>query len=324
MSWLQVSRFVAPLRNRFMLKVTGKDAVKFLQGLVTQNVETLVQRQTSLNNLGYTAFLNKRGRLINEGFLLSLGSEGDNWLLDVHPSTGPELLKHLTVFRLRSKVDLQNVTNLFQVWAAPGFQNTEQLQADFETESTIFGSVDPRLSRLGLRLYLSSDSKYRGNEEQDERVYHLLKMVNGIPEGSVDYTFLQSLPFEANLDYLNGISFHKGCYLGQETTARVNYTGVVRKRLAPVVFAMEKDKATNLAEIIHSFYQQSLSVTDKLFPSQGLVESSLSTVPVNSALFVNGAEMTTKPVGQITSSVYNIGLARLELSSAFFDNQSGE
>jgi folate-binding Fe-S cluster repair protein YgfZ len=87
MSLGKTSRFVTQLHNRYLLKLSGKDTTKFLQGLVTQDVE-LLAKESPKPTLSYTGLLNKRGRLINEGFLAPLSESCEDWLLDVHPETG--------------------------------------------------------------------------------------------------------------------------------------------------------------------------------------------------------------------------------------------
>ncbi|GJD11581.1 Putative transferase CAF17, mitochondrial [Galdieria sulphuraria] len=320
MSCWRSPRFLASLHDRYLLKLSGKDTTKFLQGLITQNVE-LLTKQSQKPTLGYTGFLNKRGRLINQGFLAPLSESCEDWLIDVHPSTGSELVKHLQLFRLRSKVEISNVSDSYSVWVAPGLERMDQIWSDFVPDKPTVYSLDPRVSRLGLRFYTSIHTKYQGQKEAQgsEELYHVWRMIYGIPEGGTDYSFLNSLPFEGNLDYLNGISFSKGCYLGQETTARVNYTGVVRKRIAPVLFAKEKDKGLEIAQAMNHFYE---CPNDAICPIQTMeLENGLSTVPVNSQLFAQN-DKATKAVGYITSSVYNIGLARLDVASAFPNGSS--
>ncbi|KAK4525873.1 hypothetical protein GAYE_SCF17G3782 [Galdieria yellowstonensis] len=319
MSLGKTSRFVTQLHNRYLLKLSGKDTTKFLQGLVTQDVE-LLAKQSPKPTLSYTGLLNKRGRLINEGFLAPLSESCEDWLLDVHPETGPELVQHLKLFRLRSRVDISIVSDSYSVWVAPGFQHIEQVIADLIPEKPIVCSLDPRVGRLGLRFY-TPFSKSHNLEENEER-YHLWRMIYGIPEGGRDYSFLHSLLFEANLDYLNGISFSKGCYLGQETAARVKYTGVVRKRIVPVVFSKTENQAIQIAEAMNRFYESPpCSDGDVTCPIlQAKVDNSFvgidnSNAVVHSQLF---APSNPKAVGKVTScSSYPIGLARVELASAF-------
>ncbi|GJQ10054.1 hypothetical protein GpartN1_g1845.t1 [Galdieria partita] len=312
-SWKSPS-FVASLHNRYLLKLSGKDTTKFLQGLVTQNVE-LLTKQSRKPTLGYTGFLNKRGRLINQGFLAPLGDSCEDWLIDVHPSTGYELVKHFQLYRLRSRVEISNISDSYSVWVAPGLESIYQIWSDLVPDKPIVYSLDPRLARLGWRFYTSIHTKYQGEKEESEELYHIWRIIYGVPEGGTDYSFLSSLPFEGNLDYLNGISFSKGCYLGQETTARVNYTGVVRKRIAPVVFAKEKDKGLQIAQAMIHFYESPNDATCPIQTNMEL-ENGISTIPVNSQLFVQN-DQATKAVGHLTSSVYNIGLARLDLASVF-------
>jgi len=206
------------------------------------------------------------------------------------------------------------------VWVAPGFQHIEQIAADLIPEKPIVCSLDPRVGRLGLRFYTPFSKSH--NLEENEEMYHLWRMIYGIPEGGRDYSFLHSLLFEANLDYLNGISFSKGCYLGQETAARVKYTGVVRKRIVPVVFSKTENQAIQIAEALNRFYESPPcgdgDVTCPILQAKmdnSFVGIDNSNAVVHSQLF---APSNPKAVGKVTScSSYPIGLARVELASAF-------
>lgn len=103
------------------------------------------------------------------------------------------------------------------------------------------GCVDPRAPKLGRRLVMANGARPEllhtpagGVEEVDAETYRLRRYLNGIPEGQAEIVGGQALPQESCMDYMGGIDFHKGCYVGQELTIRTHHTGVVRKRILPV------------------------------------------------------------------------------------------
>jgi folate-binding protein YgfZ len=206
------------------MEIEGEDRALFLQGLITNDIH-LVAPNRSI----YTLFLTPQGRFLYDFFILE--KEG-GYLLEGDASQLEGLLKKLTLYKLRSKVNLKLRPEL-QVWAVWGEDIPQAFDLEKELGNAREGAfMDPRLLELGARA-IGPMSSQKGNlatpEEYDR---HRLRL--GVPEGGKDLIPEKSIPLECGLDELNAIHWTKGCYMGQELTARTKHRGLVRKRLIPV------------------------------------------------------------------------------------------
>ncbi|GBQ84585.1 CAF17-like 4Fe-4S cluster assembly/insertion protein YgfZ [Asaia krungthepensis] len=197
------------LTDRTVLSVTGQDRVGFLQGLVSNDVAAA--SETALIWCGY---LTPQGRYLSDFFIWH---EPDRLLLDVPADHASMLRTKLLRFRLRADVQIEITTlGVEALWAG-----------DADTEGA---RVDPRMGAAGIRRIAPLPT---GGDEHDVRAYHAHRLQLGLPD-TADCESEKTLLIEANFDWLNGISFSKGCYMGQELTARTHYRGLVKKRLVPV------------------------------------------------------------------------------------------
>jgi tRNA-modifying protein YgfZ len=204
----ETSRIVA-LPSRALIAVGGEDWRSFLQGLLTQDVETLQPGEAR-----FGALLTPQGRLLYDLFIV--GREDGCWL-DCATDKRAALLQRLAIYRLRAKVTL--ATDETAVWAAWG----EGVAGE--------GWVrDPRIAELGWRGY-GADSLPNASEADYER--HRLEV--GAP-GPADWGEDSAYPLEADFDLLNGVDFKKGCFVGQETTSRMKRRGAIKSRMLPLRF----------------------------------------------------------------------------------------
>lgn len=222
-----------PLPHRALVKIHGQDTASFLQGIITNDMRLLEESEQSVL---YSHMLNVQGRTLYDIMLYSL-KEADAFcgvLLECDTTVKDSILKHLKVYKIRRKVTIGTCPEL-SVWAVlPGLSKPELLTP----EKALLLEADPRTVRMGWRLVTNSEedpknviaSCHKGNIEE----YHKHRYTIGLPEGVQDLPPGVALPLESNVVYMNGISFSKGCYIGQELTARTHHTGVVRKRLMPV------------------------------------------------------------------------------------------
>jgi len=247
------------LPDRSVLEVKGEEAPVFLQGLMTNDIQHLVEDERKSI---YCMFLNTGGRILFDA-IISKGVEPHQFLLDVDTKVSNLAKKHLSMYKVRRKILIKIEEDLaVNVVFRPNFQSTAP---DLTTQSPVIGSTfcaggspapgieetesplckqclfypDPRLAPLGHRLLLDTSecpSQYLTEECQvgtsDDYVIHRCKL--GVAEGADDIPIGKATPLEFNLDYLHGVSFHKGCYIGQELTARTHHTGVIRKRILPL------------------------------------------------------------------------------------------
>ncbi|MFN7710499.1 MAG: YgfZ/GcvT domain-containing protein [Holosporales bacterium] len=204
--------------NRGILNLSGEDVIPFLQGIMTQDAQRL-QQDPAL----YAAFLNPQGRLLHD-FLLVPTETGV--LLDTEAERCRDLLRRMSLYKLRSKVVIEDVSANYKVLVAWGNKDASHLQ------SLGHAVMDPRLMDLGWRIYQEAHAPNAATASAEEYDLHRLQL--GAPDGSRDMIPEKAIPLECGLDELNAISWTKGCYLGQELTARTKYRGLVRKRLLPV------------------------------------------------------------------------------------------
>jgi folate-binding protein YgfZ len=206
---------IAALPARAVIAVTGEDRVGFLQGLVSNDV-ALVGPGCAV----WAALLTPQGKWLADFFILSGGglSDGGQLLLDCERAQLPMLQQRLTRYRLRSRVTLsESDLAVYVAW-------------DGKPDVSGVIAPDPRLPDAAWRV-LSLAPIVTNASEEDWDHYRL---VLGLPDGSRDLEAEKSVLLEAGFDELNGVSWTKGCYMGQELTARTKYRGLVKRRLVPV------------------------------------------------------------------------------------------
>jgi hypothetical protein len=210
------------LTHRSVVKISGPDRLGFLQGLLTQDV-TLLQKHPI-----YSLFLTPNGRFLTDLFLSQIG---DDILVDCEKAYRDELLKKFSLYKLRSRVSLTPYDTMDIAFI---IGKTEEDLRPFINDSLIY--KDPRYPHLGLRIFHYKNFFMDTTDTFKHATldfYHFHRIQHGIPEGSMDMTREKSIPLEFNMDHLNAISWTKGCYMGQELTARTHHQGLIRKRLLP-------------------------------------------------------------------------------------------
>ncbi|XP_078087578.1 iron-sulfur cluster assembly factor IBA57, mitochondrial-like [Mustelus asterias] len=245
------------LRHRQLLRLQGRDSGAFLQGLVTNDVAAVLSGpRDSL----YCHFLNLQGRTLFDVILYRLHKSQDkeqSILLECDATLLDSVQKHLKVYKIRRKVDISPCPDLFLWTILPVEQSTKTGSAlEINAKKVVVCTRDPRTDAMGWRLVLSaSDNPLDVVPEShlgDIQDYHRYRYKIGIAEGVKDLPCGEAIPLESNLTYMNGISFTKGCYIGQELTARTHYTGVIRKRLMPIQLdtPLPPDSAPEKAQIV--------------------------------------------------------------------------
>jgi tRNA-modifying protein YgfZ len=205
---------LAALPDRGAIELGGDDRIAFLQGLVSNDVT-----QAGPDRAVWAALLTPQGKWLADFFIVA---ESDRLLLDCEQAQVAMLLQRLSRFQLRSKVVLRAAEE-FSVYADWGGAPTVEA----------IGAPDPRLPEAGWRLLSTTSLPTTATDEDWDR--HRLAL--GLPDGSRDLEAEKTVLLEAGFDELNGISWTKGCYMGQELTARTKYRGLVKRRLVPVAVA---------------------------------------------------------------------------------------
>ncbi|XP_061694883.1 putative transferase CAF17 homolog, mitochondrial [Syngnathoides biaculeatus] len=229
------------LVHRALLRVQGAETGSFLQGLVTNDVREL--EEDGGPGAVYAHFLNVQGRTLYDVILYSHkeAATGSGVLLECDSAVTDSLLRHLKVYKIRRKIDVNPCPEL-SAWAVLPLQRNHGRRfskPDLSLpEKAAAWESDPRTHCMGWRLVLGSQTdplEVIGScRKGDAEEYHRHRYSIGLPEGVKDLPPGVALPLESNLVYMQGISFSKGCYIGQELTARTHHTGVIRKRLMPV------------------------------------------------------------------------------------------
>lgn len=203
------------LPDRGVVSVTGPDAIKLLHGLVT-NDAGLLEQQPAI----FAGLLSPQGKILFDFFIVKTP---DGALLDVARDQAAALVKRLTMYKLRAAATIADVSTDYGVVAVFGDD------AQFEN-----GLVypDPRLPALGLRAIVAAGDAIAATSDAAE--YLVFRVGLGVPEGGRDYAFGEAFPHEALFDQLHGVSFTKGCYVGQEIVSRMEHRGTARKRVVPV------------------------------------------------------------------------------------------
>ncbi|WP_417519519.1 YgfZ/GcvT domain-containing protein [Minwuia sp.] len=199
------------LPNRGLLRVSGDEAESFLQSLVSNDVS-----KAAADRGVYATLLTPQGKFLHDFFVVR---DTDGFLLDCEADRLDDLKRRLTMYKLRSKVDLADETDRWSVIAL--------LSGELDGA---FQFIDPRNPALGARAIIDADRQIDG-DEAPLADYEALRISMGVPDGSRDIEVEKSFLLEHRMDELNAIDFKKGCYVGQELTARTKYRGNVRKKL---------------------------------------------------------------------------------------------
>jgi folate-binding protein YgfZ len=215
------------LPHRSVIAVGGLDRVEFLQGLISNDTTKVAPGRAI-----WAALLTPQGRFLNDMFVVDDGN--DILLLETERERAPALARKLALYKLRSKVTVEDRGTAMEVAVVFG-PGAEKL-------APVEGAVaftDPRLAELGMRVLAPAGQAAallaaRGCAAAPLDAYDALRLELGVPDGSRDLIVEKALLLENGFDELNGVDWQKGCYMGQELTARTKYRALIRRRLFPV------------------------------------------------------------------------------------------
>ena len=226
----------AILKDREILAISGTDARSFLQAMISNDASKIAP-EVSI----YAAMLTPQGKFLHD-FIIS--QHKDSFLLDTEKRRASELAKNLNLFRLGSDVNISTNTDqlivaaLWQKKGLPIFRDHPKIGNTTQT-SNCSVILDPRLAALGYRIIgESKDIKNfwsdRLSTTPTKSDYDIHRLEIGVPDGSRDIQVNKSFLLESNFEELNGVAFDKGCYVGQENTARQKHRGTIRRRLIKI------------------------------------------------------------------------------------------
>jgi folate-binding protein YgfZ len=220
---MKMDRGTSLLADRGIIRVAGPEATDFLHRLATNSILGLRPGEGR-----YAAILTAQGKLLFDFFVVPL-PEGpqDGYVLDCVRTQVPELLKKLTFHRLRAKIGIEDLSDNLGVAAIWGDAEPRQFDG--------VAFADPRVPALGFRL-IAPAARLAEFATEPQDVYEARRIALGVPKGGIDFAYGDAFVHDADMDWLNGVDFHKGCYPGQEVVARVHFRNSARKRILKVRF----------------------------------------------------------------------------------------
>lgn len=226
------SPIVAVLPHRAVLAISGADRHTFLQGLVSNDVDRVTPEQAV-----WAAFLTPQGKIIHE---FMIAEADDTLLLDVEAERLDDLRTRLSRYKLRAKVQIEARPDWVVAAVFAGGEAALGLPAEPGAAKAFGGGVafaDPRLAEAGARVLVPSADALAelGGTQGSVEDWDRQRLRLGLPDGSRDIEPEKGFLLEYGFDELHGIDFKKGCYVGQETTARMKWKHLTKKRLLPVV-----------------------------------------------------------------------------------------
>jgi len=218
----------ALLPDRGVVKVDGDNARRFLNGLLTSDIEALTPEAPR-----FAALLTPQGKILADGIVAAIPpQDGTALFIDCPRALASDLVRRLNFYKLRAKLIIEDLSETLSVLAAWD-----------GTGTTEYGLVypDPRLPALGLRVMLpphlaEAAARELGATLVDAEAYEAHRIALGVPRGGLDFAYGDAFPHEADMDQLNGVDFDKGCYVGQEVVSRMEHRGSARTRVVPVAF----------------------------------------------------------------------------------------
>ena len=212
------------LSDRSLIEISGPDSFQLLQGLITNDINNVRK------NIVFSGFLSPQGKILYDFFICLFQGK---LYIDIPTHVSSEFIQKLTFYKLRSDVTLTDCTEDYAAIAIIG-SSEEQLSNEYS-----YIPRDPRLHDMGLRGIMKCDYF-----DETIKQFHLLpgtmsdyhkhRINLSVPEGGHDYSYHDTFPHEACYDFLNGVDFKKGCYIGQEIVSRMQHRGTARKRIVHV------------------------------------------------------------------------------------------
>ncbi len=258
-----MDNFYAQLKSRAILAISGNNITEFLQGVCTSDINKLDK-----NTLGYGAHLNPQGRFLYDFFILK---QNDKILLECNKHELMDLAKSLHKYTLNFSVEFDDMSDDYNIFAIFGNESNE-------------GYPDPRHKKLGNRIYLPKNKKPTTGKEKLEDAYEEYRINLCIPDGSKDAIKNRTFSAELGLEFLNGVSFDKGCYVGQELVARLHFRTEAKKRLYKI---SSKNKISTSMPIM--FENSEVSKISSAYNNTGL--AIINTRYANKKLSCNNEEI---------------------------------
>ncbi len=262
------------LKDRGLLGLSGADAADFLQGMVTCDINKL-----SPTNSLYGAHLTPQGKFLDDFFIYLID---DKIVLDCNKERLMPLAKILHSYVMRFTIEFENLSDDYDILASISRANTPCGQT--EQIPTGIKITDPRLTGMGHRLIVEKHSE---NANNDLDKYHQHRIKLAVPDGAFDGIRNKTIAGELCLEYLHGVDYEKGCYIGQEVTARTHFRTQPKKRIMTIAY---QEEAIPIGSEVTS---GNLSIGNVFSTSQGygIAILRLKEAIKGKLLFANGVEL---------------------------------
>ncbi|MDC0436184.1 folate-binding protein [Candidatus Pelagibacter sp.] len=224
------------LEDRGILYISGEDTKEFLQNLISNDINKVTD-----NNSCFSSLLTPQGKFLYDFIIIKHKS---GYFIDCEKSQTEALFKQLNIYKLRSSIEIINLSNEFVVAAFSYkkfllFENAKDIPGNTFKYREDYILLDPRNKKLGGRLIINLEKLYLSLKKlklkiSDINEYYLLSYQLGIPQQDMKKLQNKLFGIECNFEELNGIDFKKGCYVGQENTARIKLKNKLSKRLLPI------------------------------------------------------------------------------------------
>ena len=224
---------VSPMKAAFLpgrgvVKVAGDPARKFLDGIITSDLD-----RVSPGAARFGALLTPQGKIIVDFIIVEATAEdGGGFFLDCPRALAETLVEKLKFYRLRAKVAIDDMSDTLGVMAVWGGAATTE-------HGLVY--ADPRLPALGSRVILPPGNTETvasdlGARVVDASAYDAHRITLAVPQGGADFSYGDAFPHETDMDQLAGVDFDKGCFIGQEVVSRMEHRGTARTRIVPVSY----------------------------------------------------------------------------------------
>ena len=215
---MQKAYYIINKYSKF-IEVRGEDSKNFLQGLITNDINNCID-----NKIIYSCLLSPQGKFFADFFIFR---KNKNYIVEIHEKYLENFTNKINIYKLRSNVEFIEIKNLTSIIL-------ENKEIKFSDDS-FFLFQDPRNSKIGFKLFLSNDSinfnTLKIFRKLNYDFYKEILMKNLIPNSIDDLTINKSLLLENNYQNINAIDWNKGCYIGQEITARMKYRSLLKKKI---------------------------------------------------------------------------------------------
>lgn len=224
-----IMSLITHLTDRALLSISGPEAEHFLQGLITNDITKKNQKSGAGPAAIFSGLLTPQGKILFDFFVMPAET---GYLLDIAVDMAADFMKRLRFYKLRADVEIEDMSETLRVIALSSVDGAD-------ISNIAYYDMRGGEGRLGLRAAVTPetlDMLQDSYEETELQTYHAQRIHHSIPEGGIDYPYGQMFPHDVCYDFLGGVDFHKGCYIGQEVVSRMYHRGTARKRVVKVSF----------------------------------------------------------------------------------------